>query len=269
MTAETKLFNKKGLFFHLIMFGILLAFGIFLVVTKSYTVQQEPVGLWHLNFIANTLQPAEIDLLELDQKARDAGWDAALLLAKQGGFSEKSECGQAAGRNIWNDGQKNNGNTKGDKWCLPVVKEVASRLVGAKVSQKEIAFTEEMMRGIGENKVINVQGNVQRNTIQRYEYLTNIAIDLDYSFDEYAQLEQEARSLVKKCRDFSGDSSELLKCVNKDKQTHWQLCEEGVINVEGNDIGIFCVKSPGNYAIKGKPVVYELGLKFGESVLIS
>ena len=240
--------NKKGLFFHLIMFGILLAVGIFLIATKSYTVQQEPAGLWHLDLMAKTLQPAEIDLLELDQKARDAGWEVALLLAKQGGFSENSQCGQIAGRNIWNNE---------DKWCIPVVKEVASQLVDARIVQKEITFNEEVMRGVGENKIIEVPGN----KIQKYEYLTNAAVDLDYSFDEYAQLEQEARELVKECT----DSTELDQCVNENKLSHWQLCKEGIIS----GAAAFCVNSPGNYLIKGRPVIYELGLRFGSEGLIS
>ena len=233
--------TKKGVLYHWIMFGILSAIAIFLALTKGYTFQQEPVGEWHLKFIANTLQQAEIDLLEMDQKARDAGWEVALLLAKQGWFKEASECGKVVERNIWNNKEK---------WCLPVVKSIAGELIDAKIAQKEITFSEETMYGFGEKKVIaNSSGK-----LYRYEYSSNIAINLGYNFDEYTQLEQEARSLVRTC----GSASDLVLCIDENKRSHWQLCEEGVID----NVGVFCVNSPNNYSIRGAPVIYEFGLRF-------
>jgi hypothetical protein len=227
--------GKKGLFQHLIVVGVLIAIGVFLATTKSYTIQQEPVGEWHANFIANTLHKAEVDLLGLDQIARNSGWDVALLLAKNGGFSSKSECGVVAGRNVWNLDYK---------WCLPEVRKVASDLVDAKIEQNNIVFNGELLLADGVNKVVETKNG-------RYEYKTNIAVDLDYSFDEYAVLEQQARKLVKDCK----RDNDLSKCIGDN--SNWDLCNSGVIG----KVGVFCVAS--DYVIKGNSVVYEFGLSFG------
>ena len=226
---------KKGLFFHLTVLGILFAIGLFLAFTKSYTVQQEPLGQWHLNLISKVLQPAEIDLLELDQQARQAGWEVALLLAKQGGFADDSECGKVAGRNLWN---------AKDKWCLPVVKEVASNLADQRITQNRVSFDQELLRARGENKIINAPGE----KIQRYEYSTSLAVDLAYSFDEYGQLEQEARKLINDC---AGKDSE---CIKSRMPRGWKLC--------GAEKNVFCVNSQGRYVIQDIPATYEFALDF-------
>ncbi len=240
--------NKKGLFFHWVILGMILAVGLFLAITNRFTLKQEPPGKWSTNFIVNTLLPAEIDLLNNDQQAREAAWEVIKQLASKGGFAGDSDCGQVAQINLWNSA---------DRWCIPLVKDVARNLVESKISQTNVAFIGTMLLANGERKVIVPPGKAK----QRYEYKTDIAVNLAYSFDEYAFLEQQARLLVKNC----ANSPNLRQCLTEKKEPSWHQCEEETVG----KVGLFCVPSPNNYFINGQLVVYKFGLQFGEELVVS
>jgi len=218
--------NKKGLLLYWISFIVIGAIGIVLVSTHVFDQEYSNIGKWHVNFLQETFQKAEIDLLENDLMARNAGFEVILFLAKSGGFREESKCG----KKFWN---------KGDEWCIPVVRDVASSWIAEKTKLTDVKFTALMMVGRGSKKMIEVAGEY----VQRYTYNTDVVVNLGYSFNEYAVLEQDARSLVKQCAGKSDD------CVTVNMPERWRRCGE-----------FFCVDS--QYHIKGVPVVYEFGLDF-------
>lgn len=223
--------SKKGLLLYWIPFIVIGAIGIVLVSTNLFEQEYGNIGKWQVNFLEETFLKAEVDLLINDITAKNAVQEVILLLAKSGGLKDSSECGSVNGKNLWN---------KGQKWCIPVVKDVASVLVSEKTKLSNVKFVGQEMTGLGKDKTIIVPGEY----IQNYTYSTNVALNIGYSFDDYAQIEQEARRLVKDC---TGKNKE---CVQPKLESHWKLC--------GDDI--FCVVSPNKYVIKGIPIVYVFAL---------
>lgn len=226
--------SKKGLLLYWIPFIVIGAIGIVLVSTNLFAQEYGSIGKWHVHFLEETFLKAEVDLLISDIMARNAAQEVILLLAKSGGLKDESDCGVVNGKNLWN---------KGDKWCIPVVKDAAGVLISEKTKLNSIKFVGQEMTGLGKDKTIVVPGEY----IQNYTYSTNVALSIGYSFDDYAQVEQEARKLVKNC---AGKEKE---CTVQKLENHWELCGDN----------IFCVVSPNKYVVKGIPVVYEFALDFG------
>ena len=124
-------------------------------------------------------------------------------------------------------------------------------MIETKIIQKNVIFDGLKIKSKGEKKSLDVSGDYK----QKYDYNSGFAVNLGYSFEEYSQLEREARNLVKECK------GKGVECVQENKKNHWKFC--------GSSTKIFCVNSPNEYKIKNSLVVYEFALDFGSGLLVS
>lgn len=236
------MFSRRGAIFHWVIFGIVAAIGLFFLLTNSFTPSVEVRGKWHLDFLHDTVYAAEVDLLALDQDARDFGQKLALQLAEKGGFVEDSACGIYNIRQLWN---------KKERWCIVNVKDSVSRLYQQHFLPRdfEITFADTAVIGKSGRKTIDKS---QKYT-QNYTYNYDFTVDIGYNFDEYVLLEQDARALVTLCK----NSDNLTKCLEK-KPLYWDFCDADITSTKV----AFCVSSLVDTVVNDKPLLYQFALDF-------
>lgn len=234
--------SRRGAIFHWIIFGIVAAIGLFFLLTGSFTPSTEVRGEWHFNFVHDAVYAAEVDLLALDQDARDFGQELALTLAENGGFREDSTCGKYNEKQLWNDKEN---------WCLLNVKNRVRALYQEHFLPRtvEITFVDNAVIGKSGRKTIDLS----QKYIQNYTYDYDFTVDLGYNFEEYLLLEQDARALVTLCK----NSNNLTECLEQ-KPLYWDFCDAEITSTKV----AFCVSSPVDAVIDGKPVKYQFALDF-------
>jgi hypothetical protein len=93
-----------------------------------------------------------------------------------------------------------------------------------------------------------------------YTIKPNFRVNIDYSFDEYEQLQFEADFLLNKCK----NDAALQNCLNS-KPSNWKFSDCDNENFVENDRKVpFCVISTGNL-----PVTYKLGLDFTPGIVLA
>lgn len=244
--------NKRGAILHWILFGVLLALGIFLFADKTGFVSTEPVASWQLDFLTYNYLEAEKQILKTSSIAQPIGSSIALQLAGGGGFAHPSACGQIEGINVWN--------TK-DQTCFPdeitAAQELATATLTTQMPGKKfssLGFASTFFYGKGEKETI-------RTPYARYTFDNSFYVDIGYYFDEYYQIKQEAQSLLVWCK---GENA--AACVTEKKPAHWhyQSCDADVPIPEGTTEMVFCVQSPVKAKVNGELVRYHFGLDFGK-----
>lgn len=235
--------SKRGALLHWIMFAILASLGLFLLLLSRATLSQEAKGQWTVDFVKEYAYRAEIKLLELDSKALSAAEETALSLAQNAGFQQDSLCGKNNGVNLWN---------KQEQFCIPSVQDEAvsallERLAGERYS--EVIITGEKIIGDGPLRRIRNLGGYTR----LYSYDPGFDINLQYTFEEYAVIEAEARQLLSKCR----QKRNLPSCLNG-KPSNWGICENGI----NERIVSFCIDSPSKTIFQEQSMVYKIALDF-------
>ena len=238
--------NQKAQIFQYLIPIMFLAMGLFFLLTSSFSPSTEIKGQWHIDFLHDSLYEAEVDLLELDQDARNFCYDMALQVAGNGGFISNSECGTYNNRQKWN---------REDQWCIQNIKNNLDGLYKEHFLPREfteIIFTENFIAGKSGKKTIDSSQEYK----QTYTYNYDFNVDLNYNFDEYAILEQDARALVTVCK----NETDLEACIDNklDHKQYWELCEDSLLSKEV----AFCVRSPLNAVIKGTSLIYEFALDF-------
>ena len=250
--------SKKGAVFHWIAAGVLLAIGIFAFFSYDPEIGTKIKGEWQLGFLQDYYVPAEEKLLQVEQAALEAGAETILALAENGGFAADSECGSSNGVQYWN--------TKEIFCFLQVTEEING------------AFNAILIKDHGgdEPYLLTYQGSeligsaVTEITIadgaDSYTVAPHFRVNLNYRFDEYFQLQNEAAVLVNICK-WDGD---LKRCLQEQKLEHWKFsdCDSPEFREDGRKIA-FCVESPGSYSVfKGGEelkIRYKLGLDFTPS----
>ena len=238
--------NKKAAIFHWILFGFLIALGVFLLVAFKSDFKLTPHGQWQADFLTNHYFAAEKDLLQIDQTAKQSVWDAVLRLSNTSGFSGSIPCGQVQESPInnyvlWNDQNKK---------CLPqiekeflkeVEKNLKKRLPERKYSNLKLKKNIFAAQGDKEKKK-------SQSSAQYYvQYTYDTSFNLNLGFDlvkEYNQLGEEAVKLVRACQKKSNLES-CIKKYNKKNQQHWKLktCDQEKFFSQGRKV-VFCVESP-------------------------
>lgn len=234
--------SRRGAIFHWIIFGIVAAIGLFFLLTGSFKPSTEVRGEWHLGFVHDAVYAAEVDLLALDQDARDFGQKLALQLAENGGFREDSTCGKYNEKQLWNDKEN---------WCLVNVKNSISNLYQQHFLPRkfEITFIDAVVIGKSGRKTIDLS----QKYIQNYTYDYDFTVDLSYNFEEYLLLEQDARALVTLCK----NSDNLMKCLEK-KPLYWDFCDADITSTTV----AFCFPSLVDAVVNGKSLRYQFALDF-------
>ena len=183
------------------------------------------------------------------------GRKTALSLAGKGGFADTPSCGTLGGVTYWN---------KDQKFCsLNVDGEVNAEFNSLYKKYDQGASYTVSRQGkelIGKTNKEIILG---QKDAPHYILNSGFRINLDYNFDEYFLLQDEARKLVNECK----SAEKIQDCLEKVKPSYWNFgdCENGLF-VEQEKKVAFCVDSPQKYTIfeKGKfvPVQYKLGLDF-------
>ncbi|MBU0470183.1 MAG: hypothetical protein KKA62_05665 [Nanoarchaeota archaeon] len=248
--------NKKGTIIHYIAFGLLIGIGVFLFATEEITgLAPDIKGQWQVDFLKDNFLEAEKEMLRTDVIVRNIGREVALDLAEKGGLKTFS-CGKLKGVNYWN---------KGKTWCFTneAVKKMVPELVSNELNKKitehqftNISFNGPYLTGKGIKKTIATEN-------AKYFYDDSFAVNLGYSFEEYAQLELDAHKLVDLCN----NQEELKSCLDRIKLSYWKYgsCDKEEFTLSGTGVP-FCVVSPGlAYLGQGqdqKMTNYQLVLDF-------
>lgn len=251
--------NRHGAILHWIMFGILIAMGIFFVASNLGQQQVEQKGKWSLDFLEQNYAEAEKRLLTTTIIGKKAGVNSALELASRGGFlaDELTFCGKVGEIYLWN---------KESTFCSPNIKhnlpivaraQLVQELPGKEFSALDYSGT--VFFGKGPLETISTPG-------ASYTFENSFAVDLGYSFEEYAQLENDARQLLSTCK----DQDILGTCVNGQKPTYWHYhsCFGPEVIPSSTRILDFCVTSPTDAMLNGNLVQYRLALDFTPSTAL-
>ncbi|MFC1686844.1 hypothetical protein ACFL0E_00620 [Nanoarchaeota archaeon] len=257
--------NKKGALFHWMIFGILVAIGLFLVIgQKSVSVGYEVKGTWQLDFLDNYFFEAEKDLLNIDMTAKEIVWESVLSLGKAGGFHKNLPCGQvkllSVDYAIWN---------KGKVWvdCIPKPEESLASRIEEKLKLKlpkqkysEVKLDKKIVTGKGEPKSISSTSGKFVNYTYDTSFRINVGFDVEKDYDE---LHMDATDLVGNCR----GNLKLQKCIKENKKKTWKFkdCDAEAYTESDNKV-VFCAESPQKAKVykEGKlvPVRYLLALDF-------
>lgn len=247
--------SKKGALFHWI--GVVVIFALALAVLSPVEFGVKPKGAWQLDFLHYNFIEAEKQLADNDQLAAEVGRKTVLSLASKGGFAEPPSCGAEDGIAYWN---------KGKDFCfLNVVDDQITKEFNSLYREygKETSFTvshqgKEMI-GKTDKEIL-----LGQKAAQYYALNPGFRVNLDYNFDEYFGLQDEGKKLVNECK----SAEKLQGCLEKVKPSYWKFsnCASELFVEKGRKV-VFCVESPGKYAIfeNGEfvPVQYKLGLDFG------
>ena len=245
--------SKKGALFHWI--GIVVIFALAFAVLSPVEFGVKPKGTWQLDFLHYNFVEAEKQLADSDQVALEMGRKTVLSLASKGGFTDAPSCGSVGGVTYWN---------KGKDFCfLNVDQEVTEQFITFyKKHDKGASFIlsrqgEELIGKTGRGVLLGKKN-------ERYYALNSgFRVNVDYDFDEYFKLQDEAKKLVSECK----SAPQLQDCVEKVKPSYWKFgsCKQEQFAEQGRKVA-FCIESPQKYAVfeKGKfvPVQYKAGLDF-------
>ena len=252
--------TKKALLMHWIVFGIVGAIALFLVLIATVARDQpELPGQWSFHFFQQTVMKAGTDQLVQEQYLKQAGRQTALELAQQGGFAATAPCGMINGTALWNEKDNWNG-------CLPAIKENVFTLLATKLRSysshqyTSIDFSGSELWGTSSERVQIVS---EQPFYQQYTLGASSRVDLEYSFDEYDSLQQEAKRLVNTCQ----FKPNLKSCLEQHKLVSWKFMsctEEHYPAFEQRQIP-FCVWSSStilNQQYQFQPVEYHFAVDF-------
>ena len=246
--------NKKAAVFHWILFGVLGSLVLFYILAAKIDAGSGVKGEWQLQFLKENYLEAEKDLLKLDIAAQKIGRETAIELAKNGGYppGKISDCevvGTAPAVPLWN---------AGTRWCFPDIAKNVQEVAAAKFASERFSVPTEIQSkgliftGKGEKKSISSPAGT-------YRYDTNFAVNIDYSFADYLNVEQEATDLVLKCH----AEADLAKCLQQ-KPNWWKYgpCGQQSTAPPTTRRMVFCVEGT---VLSGGPLLYQLGLDFSSS----
>jgi hypothetical protein len=243
--------NRKGMVFFWVLLVILLGVGISLMV--NYTFQAgETKGVWALSFMRAT-QEAEKDLLVIDSRAQKVADNVSQEISSQI-FKEDLGCGKVQGVTLWN---------KKEMFCpLKIQEEFSHRfnsifdeqhffnytlifqeqqLIGKTSQSKEVTPTTKGViptEGRSAGLFTFYEAYLIKPFDLRYNYNPGFRVKLDFSIDYYAELEQQARLLVRTCQ----DEADLKNCLDLNKEIDWKYgkCEKEEYLFDERKV-LFCV----------------------------
>lgn len=246
--------SKKGAIFHWI--GIVVIVAIALVVLTPSEFGVKAKGTWQLDFLHYNYIEAEKQLADSDQLALEVGRKTILSLASKAGLANTPLCGSMGVINYWN---------KGHDFCFFSVDEEVNKQFNSlyKKYDKDASFTvsrqgKELI-GKTSKEVFLGEKNARYYTLN-----SGFRVNVDYNFDEYFLLQDQAKKLVNECK----DAENIQDCLEKVKPSYWKFssCEAELFAEQERKV-VFCVESPGKYTVfqNGQfvPVQYKLGLDFG------
>ncbi|MEK6900177.1 MAG: hypothetical protein AABX05_03565 [Nanoarchaeota archaeon] len=248
--------SKKGALFHWIVFGLLLAVGSFALMSYTSQIGMQTKGEWQISFLRDYYQGAEKQLLQVQQTALLAGGDMAIMLSQQAGFSKESPCGSYDGVQYWNNEKK---------FCFLNVDEEINAAFKDIFVMKYGGDEYYLVSRQGEELIGSATGDivVYNGLVTKYTVKPHFRVDMNYNFDDYFLLQNEAHAIVEKCK----WQEKLEECITEMKPANWRFndCDEDKYREEDRKV-VFCAESPGEYSLfdgeKDVPVRYRFGLDF-------
>ncbi len=243
--------NKKAAVFHWIIFGVLVALGIFFVYLQAVDITPAK-GQWPLQFMEQNYLPAEKELLHRDVIARDIGRGVLQTMATLGGFKELSpRCGVLGTINQWNDG---------DQFCFPEAQKNAVELAQKALKNlsgnfSEISFSGNYFSAKGPKLTMN-------SSFASYTYDASFNVNLSYDINDYEKLKVEALNLLSSCK----AEKDVAKCVKEKKPADWLLGKCGAEWKSSGKVIPFCVVVYGKENLV--PLRYQFALDFASDVTI-
>jgi hypothetical protein len=269
--------NKKGMLFHIIVFGIVLAVGLFFYISATSVLEDnQHKAEWQLEFSA-FYQDAKITLLSRESLFRFVAWQSIQGLAENGGYNNTvNGCGKFDDRSLWN---------KKEDYCFSNVKEHFTNLFEKNIGLKEQEFFREGSRAIVQDfystinknptelqyhqKLITVFPKIDYEYIyqnetfygittskvkfsdveEKMKYLIepSFSINLGYNIEEeYYMLAQDATRLLHACRNVIT----LKDCLEEKKEADWHFtnCDSDTYISDNRKVK-FCAQSPSNAKI--------------------
>ena len=201
--------DKKGALFHWIILGILVAVGTFFVWSSATSSAFLVKGLWHTDFLQETVVEQQKEQVLTDLIARRTAQEALLDYTNSGGILERNECSVAEPFPLWN--------TK-DMWCLPNIQEDFVTDYSQKLGQTVLGqFSNILLKG----STVRAGGEeiqFQRDKPFYIEYSPKIGLSIDtgYSTAEFDLITAGAQDLVKKCQ----NRKDLENCISAFELNH-------------------------------------------------
>ncbi len=250
--------NKKGLVIHLVLLGLLVGIGSFILLSGTLDVETDIKGKWQLDFLTKNYQEAEKQLLKNEILIKQAGVEVAWQLVENGGYAPgtESSCGKAEEAQVW---------FKEGKWCFKGIATLVPEMVSEKLTTSipgntysDITFSGPFLTGKGGKGVISREKAT-------YIFDTSFTVYLGYSFDEYQRLQEEGLRLLASCV----GKEELKQCLDMAKLDYWKYgsCEQEEFS--DSSIVPFCIASPQLAYLPTsegqKLVTYAIALDFSSS----
>jgi len=269
--------TKKGTFIYWTVFAMAVAIAIYLYSQSGPVEPEEYKGILPISLI-KTSYIAENKLLYIDLAAKFSAGKSIASLAENGGFYNNSPCGRVKGYNLWNNETKtciykqdkikektqenffrlfentlkrylDNPSFKYGSWSLTEKSDVY-----ANFGDINYMFSIENKKLIGLNNDDVFVFDIYANKAPKARYSANpsFSIDIDYDFDDYAELREQADFLVAECRGIN----DTFWCVKeKIKTRNFGL----TVNECINETCLFNSVS----ALGEERIEYKLALYFG------
>jgi hypothetical protein len=208
--------NKKGAIFHWIILGILFSVGAFFFWSSITGTSFLMKGVWHTNFLEETIIEQQKEQVVIDVLSRRAGQFAVLDFVSSGGILEETVCSVVGPFPLWN--VKN-------EWCLPLVEEELLALASQKLTETiwdneftDVTLIGSVFSGVGDE----IDTHSTKKSYIKYSYTTGFAVDIGYSTSEFALVTAGARDAVNKCQNRKDLDSCLLE-FSLNNPT-WKIC---------------------------------------------
>ncbi|MBI4980026.1 hypothetical protein HZC30_00545 [Candidatus Woesearchaeota archaeon] len=223
--------NKTAAVFHWIVFIVLAAMALIYIFSADLEIA-EYKGAWQLSYL-RAFQASEKNLLFLDQEMTQNAEKVAKNLPAAL-FSSELGCGMYESIAVWN---------KKSDFCLIEPEKKFVEAFKALLGEKEAMYSNFT---VGVNEIVGISQNksivgssldlipTERRsatwftsydafTIKpfylKYEYAPSFRVKVNLSFEEYKELEVQAKKLVGKCQ----NEPELKSCLEQNKNKAWKL----------------------------------------------
>jgi len=252
--------SKKGaVILHWAVFGLLAAIGLFAWLTYDAELGVKVKGEWQLDYLRNFYIEGQEELMQTEQQALLVGNKIIFSLADNGGFTESSPCGVEEGVHYWN---------KVGSFCFLEVDEEIDQAFDKAYQEKynsdrRFAVSHQGKELVGEAAETEMISGPKMT----YNYFPHFRANIGYNFDEYFQIQNDAKSVLDLCK----WKPDLRECLEDTKPEYWKFTDcDAEMYRENERKVVFCSESPGRYTILQPdgsvvPVRYTFGLDFTTS----
>lgn len=243
--------NKKATVFHWIVFIVLAAMALIYIFSSDLEVA-EYKGAWQLSYL-RAFQASEKNLLLLDQEMTQNAEKVVQELPNTL-FSSDLGCGMYESVALWNkksDFCQLEPEKKyitafktqlGEKAKLyPEIKVGVNEVAGISTEKNTVASSFDFVPTEAKSPTLftHYQAFTIKPFYMKYEYNPSFRVKVNLSFEEYKQLELQAKKLVGACQ----NEADLKSCLEQHKDKAWKFSSCNAESYSSTDRKVvFCVK---------------------------